>query len=42
MCGTDKILNKTKTGEQIHTTTTVRIAEEGGADAAARAGRSVL
>ena len=32
MCGTDKILNKTKTGEQIHTTTTVRNAGE---DAAA-------
>ena len=32
MCGTDKILNKTKTGEQIHTTTTVQNAGE---DAAA-------
>ena len=37
MCGTDKILNKTKTGEQIHTTTTVQNAGEDAAAAPVQA-----
>ena len=37
MCGTDKILNRTKTGEQIHTTTTVQNAGEDAAAAPVQA-----